>query len=85
MDLSAIHGDTEPVVQEGLLRVVQPAEAIPVPVVRNFVVIPGGNPGELLGQELEIRIRPVLQEALISVASWDSWVGSDPTCPWRVR
>lgn len=61
MDLAGVNGDPETIVAEGLLRVVQAAETIPVAVVCDLVIIPRRHDGVVLSQQLQVRIRAVLQ------------------------
>lgn len=56
MDLASIDRNSEAIIEERILCVVQPAEAIPVPVVCNLMIIPRRHEGVVLSQKLQVGI-----------------------------
>lgn len=62
-----------PELEEGLLGVVHAAEAIPVDIICDFVVVPDWDPGEVLMCQSEIGIRAVLGDTSAVVIKTDDF------------
>lgn len=79
MNLASVNADFVANVEERVLGVVETTETISVAVVGELVVIPGRNPGKVLGEELQVGIGAVLSVTSAVVSQSEDlggWLGS---------